>query len=108
MSDDRISVTECLQQLSITASRYGEVSGLLKACHEYIKVVEAQQFLLAEGSSEIRKAKARSSPEYIKKVEQLEELAVEEAILRARRATWDLHVEVWRSQNANRRMGNIT
>lgn len=108
MSDDKLSVSECLQQLAITADRFGQVKGLLKACHEYIKVVEAQQFLLAEGSSEMRKAKARSSPEYIKKVEQLEELAIEEAILCAKRATWDLHVEVWRSQNANRRMGNIT
>lgn len=72
------------------------------------KQTEAAIYLRSEGTVENRKAYARTSKELTQAVDDwLEALEHSEAIINKRK-TEALVVELWRTEQANRRAGNVT
>lgn len=90
-----------------TDAEYGALKGLVDGLTYRLKVIEAQGYLDAEGTQEQRKAAARTTAQYKLLAEELENSEIEFHVIGAKRKTCELHIEVWRSQNANRRQGNI-
>ena len=77
---------------------------------EYMaEVAEAMVYRsIQEGSVEDKKRAAKIAPETAKAMEEHFKAVVEFEKLKARRAREVLVVELWRSVNANRRVGNLT
>ena len=100
-------VTEALEYLAETDEKYGRLKGSTAALEYIIKVAEAEGFIEADGPQGERQAKARSSEKYKKAVEDYRDVRTDMEIIGAKRKTAELTIEVWRSQNANRRQGNI-
>lgn len=72
------------------------------------KLARARVFLLCEGGSvEARKAAAEQSDDVQKAEGQVADRIEAFEKVRAKRTTWELTVEVWRSCQANKRHGNI-
>ena len=90
-----------------TDAIYGALKGLVDGLSYRLKIAEAQGYLNAEGTQEQRKATARTTKQYKLLAEELENSEIEFHTVGAKRKTCELHIEVWRSQNANRRQGNI-
>ena len=98
-----------------TALRYlvdtDNLSGDLKAevaRKEYAaKLARARIFLMSEGSVEARKAQAEVSADVQAAEEELAKAIVADTRTQARRKTEVLVIDTWRSQNANRRVGNL-
>lgn len=101
------SATECLEYLISTDEEYGRLRGEHEALDYLLKVAEATGYKAAIGTQEQRKACGRTSEEYERLVKRFEEVAVEFHTTGAKRKTCELVIEVWRSQNANRRVGNV-
>lgn len=60
------------------------------------------------GTVSERDARARTSAEYLEWKAQYENAVADYELCRNRRHTAELVIECWRSENANRRQGNIT
>ena len=104
-----MGVSECIQNLALTDDEHGRLKGRMKAWDQKLKVCEGRMFLQEkEGSVEHRKAKAKTSDEYEKLLGEFESESVEFHILDSQRNTWNTIIEVYRTQQANKRMGNIT
>jgi hypothetical protein len=71
------------------------------------KRVRSHQITLSEGSIELRKAKAEISNAVIDSETELADAIVEFETILNKRTTKVLILEVWRSINANRRVGNV-
>ena len=84
-----------------TAKAYYELLGDQK------KTVIADQFIKAEGSQGDRLKIAEGSEEYKAHIQKLHDACYDFEIVRNRRKSAELQIEVWRSQNANMRRGNI-
>ncbi len=102
-------VSDCLDYLLSTDEEYGELRGRVKGLEHTLKVVKAQAFLEAkgEGTNQEREAKAYTSEDYRRTREVYENAVIEMETIAAKRKSRELTIEVWRSQNANRRQGNV-
>lgn len=102
-------VMKALDYLQSTDEQYGDLKGRVKALEYRMKVAKAMSFLETEGKGTIAEREAMSlvSDEYRHKIDELENTAVELETISAKRKRAELTIEVWRSQNANRRQGNI-
>lgn len=107
MSDKQPTLTESLNYLIETDGYYGEAVGLVKWLEHKLKVVHAQEYLKAEGSVEQRKSIALSSEAYEKTLDDYKNACLEREEMSAKRKSRELVIEVWRTQQANRRSGNI-
>lgn len=104
----KISVSESLQYLANTDDDFGKLKGVMKGLEYRLKVCKAQEFLKQEaGSAAEREQRAYASDAYRALVKEYEDAVIDYETVAARRETRILTIEVWRSQNANRRQGNI-
>lgn len=79
-------VEKAIYFLRDSASDYGRWVGRARTLKELIKTKEAQMYLLSEGKNiDERKAKARSSEEYLQILEEYEEAEVQATVLGSQR-----------------------
>jgi hypothetical protein len=105
ISSDRLS--QALKYLSETDEKAANLKAEV-ARKEYIcKKTRARVFLISSGNNEVRKAEAEVSEDTDKSEKEKVDAIVEFEKTKAKRETEALIVEVWRSVNANRRVGNI-
>lgn len=102
-----MKVSEALNTLITTDIKYGASRGRLKSLEYLLKVAEAQEYLAATGTVDERKSKARTSPDYLSRIREYEDCVIETETLAAERKTAELVIEVWRTQEASKRQGNI-
>ena len=102
-------VSECLDYLVETDDEYGRLKGELKGLEHRLKATKGVAFIEAkgQGNNEERKAVVESCGDVMTMVEILENKYIEMETIAAKRKTCELIIEVWRSQNANKRVGNI-
>ena len=105
ISDEKLS--DALEYLSRTDEESAELKAAVSRAEFLAKRIRAKQFLLNEGSVELRKAKAETSNEVGDADTVLSDAIVAFEKIRAVRETKSLIVDVWRTLQANRRVGNI-
>ena len=105
ISQDRLE--KALRYLAETDEQVAEAKGDILRLENLIKRVNYRLFLSASGSVEARKAEAGKSEETARLEEELVSALVRYESLRAKRETESTVVEVWRSLNASRRVGNV-
>ena len=74
---------------------------------EHRKIVKAQEFLKSDGPIGIREQLAIASPEYGQAVLALQLGMEQYEVVRNRRFSAEQQIEIWRSNNANMRKGNV-
>lgn len=104
---NEIDPHEDLQKLAMTDKQYAKARARVSALEYQIKIAESLGYLRADGTQEERKSEARASQAYGARVRELDEATLEMLTLGAERRTCELRIEVWRSENANRRQGNV-
>jgi hypothetical protein len=106
ISEDRLQ--KALAYLSTTDEPAAELKAQVARKEYLCKRIRARKFLLANGGSvESKKAVAEDSAEVAEAENELGQAIVAFEKVKAKRATEELIVEVWRSVNANRRAGNV-
>jgi hypothetical protein len=100
-------VEEALILLSSTDASHAALSGQVKYLEEGLKQAKSHSFLLAEGTVAEREAKALSSVKYAEAV-----FAWTEALKAFKKIDNERNhemrvIDIWRSLQANRRMGQI-
>jgi hypothetical protein len=105
IQDDRLE--KALRYLATTDERCAELKGNVERQDYICKLVRAKEFVSTTGPVEQRKALTEQS----ETVQRAEEVRVNAVIafekIRAKRQTEALIVEVWRTEQANRRVGNV-
>jgi len=97
-------IERALDYIRDSAERYGELVGQCKYLEHKRKVVRSQAFLDATGSSVAqREALAETTPAYREVVKQIQSAETEKATIATLIKGAELKIEVWRSQNAQRR-----
>lgn len=98
------AVDEAVNFLAESSSNYA-VARARRVWLEYqLKITEAGFFKLASGNIEERKAQARTAPEYKKMVDEHQEAVVTELTLEGERHAADTRIDLFRTQEANRRV----
>lgn len=100
-------IQKALTYLSETDEPYAKARALVKGREQARKTVKAIGFMDAKGTMAEKEAAAYSTPEYLEIINKYEEAVYDEALMHNKRTTEALIIEVWRSENANRRSGNI-
>ena len=103
ISEDRLE--KAMRYLAETDEELAEAKGEVLRCEQLLKRIQYRLFESADGSIELRKAKAGMSAETARAEEELVSAIVKYEGLRAKRDTESTVVEVWRSLNASRRLG---
>lgn len=106
ISEERLS--KALTYMAQTDEQAAELKGGVARAEYLCKLARARAFILAEGSVDLRKALAEKTETVMEAEETLADAIVAFEKIKAKRATEELIVEVWRSVNANRRQGNVT
>lgn len=106
ITDDRLQ--RALHYLAETDSPAAEMKADVARKEYLCKLARSRGFLSASGSVELRKAEAEVSKGVQDAEQDLADSIVAFEKVKAKRATEELIVEVWRSLSANRRAGNIT
>lgn len=101
ITDD--SAEKALRYLASTDEQLGELVGQVKGLEHRMKTEKAIAFLQHSGTVAEREAAALTGIEYLAMVDKYETAVTEMEIIRAKRKTRELGIEVWRSQNSNRR-----
>lgn len=107
MKVDNAKLEYSLDVLATTSESMATAIADVDWFDEQIKMVEAEKFLAAEGSNDVRKYAARSSPEYRALIDKRKDAVVQRETIRARRKMAEIIVEVWRSMESSRRAANI-
>jgi hypothetical protein len=105
ISNDRLQ--KALEYLATTDEPCAKAKAYLTGLDETTKTVKATEFLKASGTNGERDATAFASANYREHIEKLEEATYSYELVRNKRLTEALIIEVWRSINANRRNGNL-
>ena len=105
ISDDRLK--KALTYLAETDVEAAKAKAYGEGLSEQRKSIKALLFNDAQGSNEVRTNIAYASDEYRDHVDKLTVAIKDFEILKNKRLTEALIVEVWRSCNANRRSGNL-
>jgi hypothetical protein len=106
ISEERLE--KALRLLSTTDEQAAELKIEMLRREYVVDTVRKRMFLVAEGTSvEQRKAVAETSAEVQESIGIYLDATSAFEKLKAKRATEELIVEVWRSLNANRRQGNV-
>ena len=102
-------VTDCLEYLISTDDEYGELRGHVKGLEHRLKVAKAMAYIETSPDQAVamRESLALTSETYKNALETYENAVVEMETIAAKRKSRELTIEVWRSQNANKRSGNI-
>jgi hypothetical protein len=106
LSEDRLGAA--MRYLATTDEEAAKLKVEVARSEYRCKLTRASVFLESEGSVEARKAQAEVSERVQKAEDQLMKALGAYEHMKAKRATEEWIVEVWRSMNANRRQGNVT
>ena len=96
-----------LKYLAETDESYAHARHVVDSMKYKIKVIESQGFMKATGTMAERGAASKTTKEYIEAIEEMDNANLDKEIMGAKRETGRLIIEIWRSENANRRQGNI-
>ena len=105
ITEDRM--TRALRYLAETDEKVSRAKAYMLGIDKQEKTILAINFLKTEGTVAEREANSRVSPEYKTWKEEYENAVVDYEILKNKRSTEVLIIEVWRSLNSQRRRGNI-
>ena len=100
-------VADALARLASTDEKIGRLNAAVSAMDHKVKTLKAMEYLKTSGTVGERQAIVDSSQAYKDWVEEMENVMADREILRARRVTAALLVEVWRSVNSARTKGVI-
>lgn len=107
VDDARLDAAMCY--LAETDLEFAHSRGMMLRTEYLAEVAESIVYKsIQEGSVEDKKRAAKVAPETQKAMEEYFGCVVQFETLKARRAREVLVVELWRSTNANRRVGNVT
>ena len=98
---------KALHYLKDTDLEAAELRSQVAYLDEMRKIVRAELFLEYTGTIPEREAQALKHPKYRDSVLALQVGTANYETLRNRRFTASQQIEIWRSENANRRSGNI-
>lgn len=102
------SVEQALDFLAQTEQEFANAVGLKAVIDDMQKIALSREFTKAEGKSVAdRDAAARATPAYAEAVTKTQDAYTNEALLRAKRLRYEATIEVWRTQEASRRRGNV-
>lgn len=105
IAEDRLQ--KSLKYLAETDESAAKAKAYMLGLEKQEKSILGIEYLKTTGTVGERDAEARNSTAYTKWREDYENAVADFELLRNKRATEALIVEVWRSENANRRRGNI-
>lgn len=105
VSDEKLQ--KALVYLAETDTPCAEAKALYEGLKDQLKTIQAVAFQDASGSVESRKADSYASIAYQNHVRKIQDALFEYEAMRNKRLTAGMIVEVWRSENANRRVGNV-
>lgn len=105
ISDDKLQ--KALIYLAETDEPCAKARGLLAGLDRQEKTIKSVAFLDAVGKVAEREASAYISQAFCEHITKIENATVDYETMRNKRMTAELIVEVWRSENANRRRGNV-
>ena len=105
ISDKRAE--EALRYLVETDQEHARIKAEYKAKDALTKTVLAYEFMGAEGTGEVRKAISYKSEKYQEHIKSLEALEINLQKMYNKRDTERLVIDMWRTQAANQRKGNI-
>lgn len=107
MSDlpDAERVGKAINFLANSDEQYGKLCAAVSAVEHKGKTIKAIEYLKASGPVAERNAIVECSQAFKDWTEELENITADREILRARRKTAELLIEVWRSVNSSRRQG---
>jgi len=106
---DESRVDQAMTYLASTDETFAQARGTMLRTEYLADVAESMVYKsIQEGSVEDRKRAAKVAPETRQAMEDHFAAVVHFETLKARRAREVLVIELWRSVNANRRVGNVT
>lgn len=105
ISADRLQ--KALEYLATTDGPCAQAKALLSGLEESTRAIKAMEFIKSSGTNGERDAMAYASEAYRLHIKKIEEATYDYELMRNKRSTEALIVEVWRSENANRRHGNV-
>ena len=94
---------KALRYLASTDEKLGELVGHVKGLEHRMKTEKAMAFMQHSGTVAEREAASQTGPQYLSMITEHEAAVTETEIIKAKRKTRELVIEVWRSQNSNRR-----
>jgi hypothetical protein len=99
---------KALQYLAETDESCANARALMLFLESKEKTILAMGVLQhGEGTAQTREARARTAGAYLEWLEQYRESVADYELQRNKRKRAELTVECWRSENANRRNGNV-
>ena len=108
MSGERDPVGDALRYLAQTEEGYAKAKASRIFLEETQKTVKATLFTDApDGSVASRESYAYAHKDYTEHCQKLRDAVYDEELLRAKRLRYELSIEVWRTQEASRRRGNV-
>jgi hypothetical protein len=107
ISDERRD--KALTYLVETDEEHARKKSYFKGLERQEKTVYSFEFLKTKGNGTVeeRKAMANSSSSLIEHLEKIADAQLKHEIMENKRHTEELMIECWRSENANRRKGNL-
>jgi len=104
---DEARVQRALDYLIKTDEEFAKAKSYMEGIDRQEKSILAAEFLKSEGSIEVRKAVAATSEAYKNWQEYNKQAVLDYEIMRNKRNTADLIIELYRTLCANRRKGNV-
>ncbi len=101
------SIEDALDFVRDNAENIGILRGRKAGLDHKIKVFRAQTFLRADGTVGEREARGWTSREVVQAIADLQDTVTELTTMETLFKAAELRIEVWRTQNANMRRGNI-
>lgn len=103
--EDRL--TKALTLLAQTDEGAARLRGRVLALEKKEKTVLAEEFLKHSGTMAEKEARARTSEAFRNWLAEYEDAVLDFEVLKVERSHEELVVEVWRTDSANKRRGNI-
>lgn len=105
ISDERTE--KAVEYIRDHADLVGQLKGRKAQLEHLMKVIESQVFLRSDGTVAERQAIAKAHPEYVGLINDYRDCVTELETNLTMIKSAELTVEVWRTQAANQRRGNI-
>ena len=105
ISDDRVE--GAVEYIRDNGGLVGQLRGQKAMLEHRIKIERSQRFLEAEGTVAEREAIAWTDPAVYELCNEYRDCVTELETIATRFKSAELLIEVWRTQNANQRRGNI-
>lgn len=105
VSDHRLHLA--LTYLAETDELCARAKAFMDGLRDRLKTVEAIGYLKSSGAVKERESEARATGEYKAHLKDIEDATVDYEIMRLKRSTNALLVDVWRTCQSNRRAGII-